>query len=271
MIDYAIPGPLTVLDDVAPWVLAGLADDAVEICRLVPSLVVQPEDAKAAGLGPERLGENQLRSAAQLVEVLLALQATALVGGRAVQRRVVGTCRHFAVLSCALLRYRGFRARVRCGFATYFQPGKGLDHWISEYWHKGDSRWVRIDPEALGLRVLQRPQDLRVGEFLTGGEAWAAFRQGQVDAADFGVPGTENWGPGEIRGNAIRDLAALNKVEMLPWDEWGRMDASYRGETGADFDELMDTIAEVCAGSDLSAITTLYAHADLRVPSALIH
>ena len=30
-------------------------------------------------------------------------------------------------------------------------------------------------------------------------------------------------GPAEISGNAVRDLAALCKQEMLNWDEWGRM------------------------------------------------
>jgi hypothetical protein len=140
---------------------------------------------------------------------------------------VIGTCRHFAVLACALLRYRGIAARARCGFATYFQRGQGVDHWITEYWHDREERWVRVDPEILGQQVLQRPQDLAAGQFLTGGEAWAAFRSGQIDAAWFGVYGTANWGPAEIRGNAVRDLAALNKVETLPWDEWGRMHASY--------------------------------------------
>ena len=53
---------------------------------------------------------------------------------RDADQRVVGTCRHFAVLSCALLRYRGIPARARCGFATYFQKGQGLDHWVTEYW-----------------------------------------------------------------------------------------------------------------------------------------
>ncbi|MGO8887020.1 MAG: transglutaminase domain-containing protein [Streptosporangiaceae bacterium] len=144
-------------------------------------------------------------------------------------RRVIGTCRHFAVLSCALLRYRGIAARARCGFATYFQPGQGLDHWITEYRSSDDSRWVRIDSEVVGQQVLVHTEDLRDGEFLTGGEAWAAFRAGRIDAARFGVYGTQNWGPGEIRGNAIRDLAALNKVEMLPWDEW----RAWRRPTGA--------------------------------------
>ena len=26
-----------------------------------------------------------------------------------------------------------------------------------------------------------------------------------------------------IRGNVVRDLAALNRVELLPWDGWGLM------------------------------------------------
>jgi hypothetical protein len=84
------------------------------------------------------------------------------------------------------------------------------------------------------------------------------------------VFGTENWGPAEIRGNAIRDLAALNKAEMLPWDEWGRMTASYQGETGLDYDRLIDEIAAICAADDPSAIAACYARAELQVPADLI-
>lgn len=57
---------------------------------------------------------------------------------------------------------------------------------------------------------------------------------------------------------------------MLPWDNWGRMDASYDGETGAEYDELIDMIASVCASDDPSAIRDLYARDELSVPPALI-
>ncbi|HTZ10541.1 MAG TPA: transglutaminase-like domain-containing protein [Acidimicrobiales bacterium] len=182
----------------------------------------------------------------------------------------MGTCRHFAVLACALLRHRGVPARVRCGFATYFQKGQGLDHWIIEYWNHDQTRWVRIDPEVLGQALLPHPEDLRPGEFLTGGEAWSAYRRGEIDASTFGVYGTENWGPGEIRGNTVKDLAALNKVETLPWDEWGRMEQGYKGETGPDYDELLDEVAVACASADQNAVATLYTREDMRVPSELI-
>lgn len=269
-IDYASPGPLTGLASVSPSVLERVSGAPADICRPVHALVIQPHDAKALGLRDGRFAENQIRAAAALIEALLALDPVPLDIPRAPDRKVIGTCRHFAVLSCALLRYRGVAARARCGFATYFQPGQGLDHWITEYWHEKDGRWVRIDAEIIGQSVLAEPEDLRPGQFLSGGEAWTAFREGRIDAARFGVYGTGNWGPGEIRGNAVRDLAALNKVEMLPWDEWGRMGDSYKGLAGADYDELIDTIAGVCAAGDSSAVAGLYDLDELRVPPGLI-
>ncbi|RJQ71963.1 transglutaminase domain-containing protein [Pseudonocardiaceae bacterium YIM PH 21723] len=261
IIDYASAGVFTDLAGLEP-----IPGDPVDICRPVGELVIMPTDAQRLNLPADRFDENQLRPAGLLVQRLLALDPAPLTAGREPGSRVVGTCRHFAVLSCALLRHRGIPARVRCGFATYFQPGLGLDHWITEYW---DERWIRIDSEILGKSVLPHPHDLRPGEFLTGGEAWAAYRRGEIDASRFGVDGTGNWGPSEIRGNAVRDLAALNKVETLPWDEWGRMTDAYDGKTGADYDALLDELAEVCAADDPAAVSALYRHPDLRVPDSL--
>ena len=270
MIDYAAPGPLTDLSGVDQAAVSGIGSDPVDICRAAQSLVIQPDDARSIGVPEDRFAENQFRPASRIVGALLALDPSPLTVARDPATRVIGTCRHFAVLSCALLRHRGIAARARCGFATYFQPGQALDHWITEYWHDGDGRWVRVDTEVLGQEVLTRPDDLRPGEFLTGGEAWAAFRAGRVDARTFGVYGTSNFGPAEIRGNAVKDLAALNKAEMLPWDEWGRMTASYRGETGPDYDELIDTIAAVCARDDPAEVASRYALDELSVPADLL-
>jgi hypothetical protein len=267
-IDYGEAGPLTTVEAVRKPVLDDLPSEPVAICHLARHLVIQPTDAKDLGLPEERFAENQLRPVERMIGALLALDLSPLTVARDPDRRVIGTCRHFAVLSCALLRYRGIAARARCGFATYFQPGQGLDHWITEYRQGG--RWVRIDSEILGGSQVTRPEDLAPGEFLTAGEAWSAFRDGRIDATKFGVYGTQNWGPEEIRGNAVKDLAALNKVEMLPWDEWGRMTASYQGETGADYDRLIDTIASVCATDDDGAIADLYAAEDLPVPADLL-
>jgi hypothetical protein len=250
--------------------LEPVAADPVGVCLPVHDLVIRPTDAQALNLPADRFDDNQIRPANSLIRQLLALDPAPLTTAREPGKRVVGTCRHFAVLSCALLRHRGIAARARCGFATYFQPERAVDHWITEYWDDSRARWVRIDSEILAQTVLPNPHDLRPGEFLTGGEAWSAYRRGEVDASRFGVHGTQNWGPAEIRGNAVRDLAALNKVETLPWDEWGRMTDAYAGKTGADYDALLDELATVCAADDPAAVSALYGHEDLRVPERLI-
>lgn len=199
-IDYAVPGPLTDLTTISPAALERIPSEPVDICRPAHTLVIQPSDAKALGLPDERFSENQLRPAATLVEALLALDPASLDVPRTPDRRVVGTCRHFAVLTCALLRYRGVAARVRCGFATYFQPEQGLDHWITEYRHEQDKRWVRIDSEILGQSILAEPEDLRPAS------SSLAAKRGTPSAPAALMPqGTAYTGP--VTGDRVRSAA----------------------------------------------------------------
>ena len=259
---------MTAIDsDVAP-LLAGLPSTPVEICAVAQGLVMPPNLAAGFGIPEERQEERSIHAASDILRVLRQHDDGGVERTRSESSRVVGTCRHFALLACAFLRHRAIPARCRVGFASYFVPGIFLDHWVVEYRHPVEPRWVRVDPEILGFEFVAAPDDLAEGEFLTAGEAWIRCREGRADPSTFGVDGyPENFGIGEVRGNLVRDLAALNKVETLPWDEWGRMKASYAGETGPDYDELMDTIAATCTSDDEAAIAALYASHDLAVPS----
>ncbi|WRZ95412.1 transglutaminase-like domain-containing protein [Streptomyces sp. NBC_01007] len=269
--DYSRRGPLTGLEPAQIELAGGLPDDPVGICAAVQNLFIQPGDASALGVAEHRLAEKNLRPVSKLVEALTAVNPAPLHQARRPEERVVGTCRHFATLACALLRLRGIGARARCGFGMCFLKGRGADHWITEYWRADERRWVRVDTEHLGHGYVTRPEDLAEDEFLTGGEAWAMYRKGVIDPRMFGVPGTDHaWGPAEISGNAVRDLAALCKHEMLPWDEWGRMTAAYEGTTGSGYDQLIDEVAAACSADDSSALARLYIHDDLTVPDRLI-
>ena len=269
---YAEPGPLTELTVEQSELVNRLALEPLDLCRVAQGLLVAPPDAVGAGLGEQRMIERNLRPAAALLERALQLDSLLQVhSSRPADRRVVGTCRHFAVIATALLRAVGVPARARCGFASYFIPPKKVDHWIVELWSTAQRRWIRVDPEWLDrpTPTASRPEDLRPGEFLSGGEAWQLIRTGEDDPALYGVFGTGNWGAGEVRGNAVRDLASLAaKLEMLPWDEWGPMHASYEGTAGDDFDRLMDDVAAATADPDPHDLRLLYG--ELAVPPGMV-
>ncbi|THV26419.1 transglutaminase domain-containing protein [Glycomyces paridis] len=267
---YDLPGVFTTLSPELAALASEVPSDPLEVCRTVQELVLHMIDIGPLDLPPERIADKDLRGAEEILGSLLRQNPAPLHVARPPTERVVGTCRDFVVVSCALLRLRGIAARARCGFATYFKEGEGIDHWVLEYRHEREDRWVRIDAQYVGLGRVEHDADLVEGQFLTGGEAWHRYRDGSIDPDAFGVAGTDHaWGVAEIRGNAVRDLAALMRVETLPWDEWGRMTASYEGETGPDYDALMDLIAATCAAHDPESIARLYASEDLAVPKSL--
>jgi Transglutaminase-like superfamily len=263
--DYRTPGILTDLTAEQREIVARVGGGPVALCRAAQSVLMLPELALAAGVDPSRASEKNARPTAEILGIALHRCDAPLGPPRPMDRRVLGTCRHFAVLACALLRAHAIPARARCGFETYFRPGWHNDHWITEYWD--DSRWVRIDSEILGLDLVERPDDLAVGQFLTGSEAWAAYRRG-ADPMTFGVHGTENWGGAEIVGNAIRDLAALNKIEMLPWDEWGPMRACYDNGVAPEIEAFMDDLVDAASTEDPARLLRLYN--GMPVPEGMI-
>jgi hypothetical protein len=209
------------------------------------------------GVPPERANEVERRSADEIITGILALDDRPLVEPRPPEQRHFGNCRMFSTFACALLRRAGIPARARCGFGAYFEPGRFVDHWIVEYY---DGRWIQLDPQLdatqrAALGIAWDTTDMPRGQFVTGGEAWERCRAGAADPERFGI--LDMWGTTFIRGNAIRDLASLNKVEVLPWDGWRVMEE-------AD-DDLADRVA--AATHDWTAARSLYESNDgLRVP-----
>jgi Transglutaminase-like superfamily len=267
---YATPGPMTHFGDVRSDVFDGLPPDARGLCRIVPGVLVHEFWAHAYGFDVpvNRLDAFHTRSCTEMIEHILALNPAPLAVERPVEQRMVGNCRYFSTLSSALLRRAGIPARARCGFADYFDPGRYVDHWVTEYWDSAESRWIRIDAQ---LDALQRAtiepdfdtEDLPPGVFLAAGEAWQRCRRGEADPGTFGI--FDMWGLWFVQANVVRDLAALNKMELLPWDTWGPM--SIREEPDAATVALTDTVADVIAGDDFDAIRRAYEHGDdLRVP-----
>jgi transglutaminase superfamily protein len=259
---YAAPGPMTELPR-----NVDLPSDMAGIAPAVRGLMLHR--AKAVRLGidltDERRGEERLRSASAMIAGILDLDPAPLRQARPPERQLIINCRHVAVLACALLRRVGRPARARVGFATYLDPGRYVDHWIVERWH--DGRWLRSDADPPPQSDFD-PLNLPPGRFLSAAEAWRRCRSGDADPELFGVESW--WGAWMIRNNVVRDLAALNRVELLPWDGWGLMDRSSRlGEGPADV--LVDDVAARIEGGELTGLRRLYESDDrLRAPASLV-
>jgi len=87
-------------------------------------------------------------------------------------------------------------------------------------------------------------------EFLTAGRAWQAWRRGELDAARCGLSAIGVHGAHWIAGNLRLDLAALNKVEMLPWDVWGAGWAPGAQPTDAQL-QFFDSVATLTVEPDV--------------------
>src|SRR5262249_6046263 len=145
---YATPGPLTDLSaHTAP--VRALPDALPDLCRVVQGLMVHRFLAHLYGLAPSALrhAELEIRAASEIVSRALALDSRPLGEPRTPDRRVVAICRPFTVLLCSILRARGVPARARCGFATYFEPSRFVDHWVCEVWDETRGSWVLVDAQ----------------------------------------------------------------------------------------------------------------------------
>jgi hypothetical protein len=266
---YTTPGRVT---DLSVWDdrLGPLVSDPIAAASMVQGLVLHNAWAVAydVEVAPDRQPEIQIRGAAAMLERVVEIDDRPLTEPRPADRRLFGNCRDFSVLTVALLRRAGVPSRARCGFGSYFETGKWVDHWIVEHWN-GD-RWVRLDAQLDDLQTeitgVTDRHDLDDGRFLAGGEAWQRYRRGEVAGDRFGI--FDQWGPWMASGNLGRDFAALNKVEMLPWDEWGRFGGV---DTHPDGDAWFDDLAEVTAADDLDAIRDRYqSDDDLRMQGRVL-
>ncbi|HEX6118531.1 MAG TPA: transglutaminase-like domain-containing protein, partial [Dongiaceae bacterium] len=210
--------------------LAELPDGIGELASTIQGLCVHQYLANAYGfkVPEERKAESHIRAADQIIDCILALDERPLSVARPVDRRVVGVCHHFALLMTTMLRAKGIPARCRCGFGAYFNAPWFEEHLVCEYWSKADSRWVLADSQLdavwrHGLKFGFDPLDVPRDQFLAAGDAWMRCRSGRADPSKFGIFVGDLRGLWFIAAEVIRDVAALAKVEMLPWDVWGAM------------------------------------------------
>ena len=268
---YTAPGPMTDLGRHAAAVDT-LPRDLPALCAIVQGDLVHHHWAGAykVEMTPAKAAQQHLRGAAATLDALLANDPAPLGARREPADRAVGVCRHFSVVTAAILRAQGVPARARVGFGAYFERGKFIDHWVVERWSEAEDRWVLTDAQLDGLQrqalnIDFDPLDVPRDRFITAGDAWVQCRAGKADPSKFGI--FDMWGLWFIAGNVLRDFASLNNVEMLPWDCWGDLEPN---QTLSD-EQLrrFDRLAALTLAPDerFAELRGLYASdAALRVP-----
>jgi hypothetical protein len=142
----------------------------------------------------------------------------------------------------------------------------------------GRARCILVDAQ---LDAVQRetfridfdPLDVPRDRFHIAGDAWRMCRAGRAEPGRFGLTHLNLSGLWFVAGNVLRDLASLNRMELLPWDVWGMMDANDAGLTD-EKKTLLDHVAALTLAGDeaFSEIRRVYESEDrLRAPSVVFN
>lgn len=234
--------------------LEGLPTGIGDLCAVVQGLLIH--DASALSLyGQPPTGlqiDRTTKPVLERIESATARHRLPLSCPRPPFERQVGTCRDYAAMLCALARVTGFRARVRCGFASYLGINPYEDHWVTEHRDEDRSGWLLADAqldrqhrEELGIpfAITNVPR----AEFLTADEAWRWWREGHVPARQFGH-GTHR-GERLLLVNLIRDALATYDVLVSPWDRWREL-----GDLSEPLDPVVLDLGDRIASGDLTTV-----------------
>jgi len=234
--------------------LATLPGSVPELVKTLQGLVLHIFWAERYGvsLSEERKGEVSIRGVQKKMARMLEIDNRPLTEARPNHLKLVGNCRDFALMLASMLETKGIAARARCGFGTYFMPGHYEEHWMTEYWKEDEQRWVQVDSQldetqqkVLGIDF--DPLDMPYRKFVLAGDAWQMCREGKANPDNFGIFEYHGWD--FVRGNGMRDLLSLNKIETLPWDFWGMMQTPV-AESTAEQMALVDRAAELTLGGN---------------------
>lgn len=264
------------LSDAGIWALqfAALPSDVANLAKVLQGLLIHEHMPNVYGirLSERQRGEPHVRGAGDILERIAVHDPGPLSRARLPGERFAGCCRHYTLLHVAMLRSKGLAARARCGFSAYFAKDRFVDHWVTEYFDEAQRRWILVDAQiddrqralfGIDFDTLDVPRD----KFLVAGDAWRLCHDGQADPQSFGV--LDMAGLWFIASNVIRDVAALNNREMLPWDVWGGM-----VQTDGDIDlAFIDRLAHLTREPDrhLDELRVVYTDPRIAVPSTVFN
>lgn len=222
----------------------------------------------------KRLLDIETRYVEKMLKKIIELDDAKLLKERPLDRRIIGSCRDYATLFCAILRYHGIPARTRVAFSAFYFKDYYHDEVILEYWNETKQKWCLVDPRVTEPHIKRQKLvidfdllDVPRNQLIISGLAWQMVREDPSRAREFcGGDITKNKGMWYVRDRLIQDFAALNSTEMQLWDAWGLMFADQVIKDDEEQLQFLDHLAELTIEPDkqFASIRSLYQN-DTRI------
>lgn len=240
--------------------LNALPENPEELLNIVQGLVIHGALGKLYGIkfSKKQSDEELLRIVPQMLEAIFRLDHRSLTEAREPKQRLVGMCRDYALLLVSFMRHKKIPARLRVGFANYFDSELMFeDHWVAEYYHAKQNRWIRVDAQVDDVQrkyydITFDTSDMDSNSnFLLGGEAWIKSRLGERHPEDFGY--NKNWkGWHSVKGNLLHDFNCLQGFELLPWDLWTELSTKKFSQLSQGEKQFLDEMADLTSNCNTS-------------------
>jgi excinuclease ABC subunit A len=231
-----------------------------ELLKIVQGLVIHGDQGKLYNttFSKRQMDEELLRTVPQMLEKLLQFNQSSLLDTRPANLRLIGMCRDYSLLFLSFLRHKGIPARLRVGFANYFESELMYeDHWLIEYYDIEKHHWVRVDAQLDSIQKAHfgvtfdtenMPSD---AGYLLGGQAWTLCRLGERHPEDFGY--NKNWkGWHSVKGNLLHDFNSLLAMELLPWDLWTELSTKKYNNLSRQEKDILDEMAMLTTNPNIT-------------------
>jgi hypothetical protein len=242
-----------------------LPDDIPELCRLICSQVIHPTTLKEGNTKANaslaygdmtkfpwhrmRCEDDILQTATAMTAELFRLDNRGFTMSRRVEDKIVVTCRYVSVLMSAILKAKNIPCRSRSGFASYFEDGISLDHWINQYWDEGKQKWITFDADFFADDSLGFDQyDIPSEDFNWAANTWLKIRENEVEGDKFVYAGGEDSLKAAIRA-VFYDFHALMNNEISYLFQPSYIEGKFEKLSEDDFKEI-DSLAELMLDPD---------------------
>lgn len=257
-----------------------LPDDIEKLTEIVQGLSIHMFTAKDfynAKLDETRIvNEAHIRHFDKLLDKVLELDNIPFNTPRQPNNKIVGVCHHFSKILTGFLRAKKIPARMRYGFGNYFNEGYYEDHSVCEYWNKNEKRWIIVDPQfdkvwIRNLEIKHNILDVPSDKFFKPAESWILCRQGKLDPQNFGIFQPEMRGLWFIAGNLVKDVASMQKLELLQWDACSGMPRPNNSMTNKKTLNFFDELAELMTQPDNNSTAIKKFYESIAVPDRVFN